>query len=448
LTGEAPYPFRANIGLALQSLQEEPPRRLSELRPDAPPELDALVASMLERDSSLRPTPLAVSTALTPLTVPPRPSGVRTVTPGHLLRRKDAVRQRVLLVSADPARRQMRSAIESLGCLCLEVPDTHTALEAAHRMTLDVAVIDLPGAEALELGGKLREVDTALYLKVIVVSPEGSPVEALPRGVDDYLNRPFDLRQLQARALQALRVKEEQDRTRALAEQFQQSTRQLEQSLEASKTDVRQAHDAILFAMAKMAESRDGETPGHLRRLQRYATLLAKEASRERPWAGLVDGRFLSQLERCVVLHDIGKIGLPDDILLKPAALTDEERRLVQTHPLIGDRILECLASEHGSAFDFLVMARGIVRHHHERFDGSGYPEGLIGEGIPPAARLTALADVYDALRRERLHKPALPHARAVAIILKSTGQFDPTLVTAFATCHAEFERIYREVGD
>src|SRR5439155_14377535 len=184
---------------------------------------------------------------------------------------------------------------------------------------------------------------------------------APPREADDCLTRPLDPRQLRARAESALRVKEGQDRLLATAEQFRRANRYLELSLEASKADVRQAHDALLFTMAKMAESRDGETPGHLRRLQRYVHVLAEQASRERPWAGLVDSRFLQRLERCVPLHDIGKIGLPDDVLLKPGALTSAERALVEQHPLIGDRILEALAKEHGDALDFLTMARVIV---------------------------------------------------------------------------------------
>jgi putative two-component system response regulator len=223
----------------------------------------------------------------------------------------------------------------------------------------------------------------------------------------------------------------------------------LQQSLDARGVDVREAHNAILFTMAKMAESRDGETPGHLRRLQCYTQALAVAAAHSAPWAGLVDDRFLEQLERCVPLHDIGKIGLPDDILLKPASLSAAERALVETHPVIGDRILEALGREHGAALDFLGMARGIVRHHHERFDGRGYPDRLARDEIPAAARLTAVADVYDALRRERLHKPAMGHAEAVRVLLqRSDGQFDPSLLEALEQCQEQIERIYHEIGD
>jgi putative two-component system response regulator len=162
-----------------------------------------------------------------------------------------------------------------------------------------------------------------------------------------------------------------------------------------------------------------------------------------------VDDRFLDELHRCVPLHDIGKIGLPDDILLKPGALNAAERRQVEAHPLIGDRILESLAREHGESLRFLGMARAIVRSHHERIDGLGYPDGLAGNAIPAAARLTAVADVYDALRRDRLYKRAMTHEDAMRVVMhRSPGQFDPSLLSCLAVCRDGFERVYREVCD
>jgi putative two-component system response regulator len=226
------------------------------------------------------------------------------------------------------------------------------------------------------------------------------------------------------------------------------TNQQLQQSLQSRGEDVRRAHDALLFTMAKMAESRDGETPGHLRRLQLYMRVLAQQVARRPPWVGVVDERFLEQLERCVPLHDIGKIGLPDNVLLKPGKLTPSERALVETHPLIGDRILEVLGREHGHSLEFLGMARAIVRHHHERYDGRGYPDRLAGDAIPACARLVAVADVYDALRRVRQYKTAMTHAKAVEVIQNSPGQFDPTLVSALSLCASQWEHIYRDVGE
>jgi response regulator RpfG family c-di-GMP phosphodiesterase len=225
------------------------------------------------------------------------------------------------------------------------------------------------------------------------------------------------------------------------------TNRQLQNSLTARTSDVRLAQNALLFAMAKMAESREGETAGHLLRMQRYTRCLAEHCVNLPTWEGVVTYTFLDQLERCVPLHDIGKIGLPEHILLKSGALTAEERALMETHPIIGDQILESLAREYGDTLDFLSTASAIVRHHHEHYDGKGYPDRLLGDEIPAAARLVAVADVYDALRRRRLHKPPLDHAAAARILLQgSPGHFDPAALQALASCADEFERIYGEI--
>src|SRR5262249_4418359 len=154
-----------------------------------------------------------------------------------------------------------------------------------------------------------------------------------------------------------LKLKEAQDRAGSLACQLHLANSQLEKSLVARSGDVRQAQDALLFAMVKMAESRDGETPGHLRRLQRYARCLAEHAADLPGWRGQINRPFLEQLEPCVPFHDIGKIGLPESILLKPGKLTDAERSLMETHTIIGDRILDALAQQHGESLVFLGMA-------------------------------------------------------------------------------------------
>jgi putative two-component system response regulator len=203
----------------------------------------------------------------------------------------------------------------------------------------------------------------------------------------------------------------------------------------------------MLVGMAKMAESGDGETPGHLQRMQRYTRILANSIEASPSWEGVVNRVFLDQLERCVPLHDIGKIGLPESLLLKPGRLTQEERTLMETHTIIGDRMLEAIRQEYGHSLQFLGMASAIVRSHHERFDGTGYPDRLSGEGIHAAARLTAVADVYDALRRRRSHKPALSHQETAQVIIQqSEGQFDPVLVEAFKRCAGEFEQSFRDI--
>jgi response regulator RpfG family c-di-GMP phosphodiesterase len=449
LTGEAPYPATRNVGAALRALQRDPPRRLRELAPDSSPVLQELIAHLLDRNPLRRPaSPMAVVHALAPF-ISEQPIGGVAVPPGG-----ESMR-RALIVDDDPNIRSLhRCLLEPMLCECTEAADGAAAVAVARRTSFDLVLLDLnlPDLDGYEVSRQLREQSRDPHLKILVASGRGDPdelSEALRQGADDYIAKPYQPRQLAAKVRHALRLREAQRRGDRLAEQLRNANRQLQESLAARDGDVRQAHDALLFTMGKMAESRDGETPGHLRRLQAYAGALGRQAATERPWDGLVDDRFLEVLDRCTPLHDIGKIGLPEDVLMKPGALTPSERLLVETHPLIGDRILEALGREHGAALEFLGVARSIVRCHHERWDGKGYPDRLSGEAIPAAARLVAVADVYDALRRRRSHKPALDHLTAVRIISKeSSGQFDPSLVRAFVACEGEFERIFREASE
>jgi response regulator RpfG family c-di-GMP phosphodiesterase len=474
LTGEPPYPPARSLAEALRVLQTQKPRRLRALRPDVPQELDDLVDRMLDRDPQRRPAlPITVMNALLPFARLPGSRRPEILTrrdkaqeqqasddvPGVPARAPAAasassrVTKRVLLVDDEVSIRSLaRAVLQSCGCACDEADTAAKALAAVREKPYDLLLLDLnlPDMDGYEVCRRLRERPDQERLKIIIISGRGDHnqlAESLPRGADDYIPKPFGVRQLEAKVQHALRLKEAQDQAEFLARQLVVTNHQLENSLAARSGDVRQAQDALLFAMAKMAEARDGETSGHLRRLQAYTRCLAEAVATRPGWAGVVNGPFLEQLQRCVPLHDIGKIGLPDSVLLKPGKLTDDERSLMETHTIIGDRMLEALAQEHGESLVFLGMASAIVRHHHERYDGSGYPDRLSGEGIPAAARLVAVADVYDALRRRRFHKPALGHPEARQILLhKSSGHFDPTLLEAFAACEADFERIYRDI--
>jgi response regulator RpfG family c-di-GMP phosphodiesterase len=460
LTGEPPYPVVRHIGTALRALQEKEPRRLCDLRPDVPAELDRLIAQMLDRNPTRRPaTPLAIMNALTPFIGPklqirgPESDNSEPGTPKF----EFINRPRALIVDDERHVRALhRVMLQSLQVECFEANNGAAALAAAASTgpeggPFDLILLDLglPDMNGYEVCRRLREHSPNQHLKIIVVSGLGDQndlAEALPRGADDYIPKPYKPRQLLAKVSYALRMKDAQERIHMLTEQLMLTNQQLQQSLESRAEDLRRAHDAILFTMAKMAESREGETAGHLRRLQLYTRALAQQAARRSPWHGLVDDRFLEQLERCVPLHDIGKIGLPEDVLLKPGKLTAAEHALMETHTLIGDRILEALGREHGNSLEFLGMARAIVRHHHERYDGRGYPDRLAGDAIPSAARLVAVADVYDALRRRRQHKAALSHDQAIEMINNSPGQFDPTLLAALPLCADDWENIYRDV--
>ena len=472
LTGEAPYLPARSVSAALDAIKNQKPRKLRSLRPDAPEEIENLIDRMMHRDPSRRPSmPITVMNILLPFASRSEPtrlgrllSGEGDVTERNAEGSSTAAtegpsvqssgkQKRVLLIDDESSIRFLsRAVLEPLGCHCDEAADAAQAFEAVQKHSYDLLLLDLnlPDMDGYDVCRKLREGPKRGNFKIIVISGRGDQnqlAEALPRGADDYIPKPFGVRQLEARAQHALRLKEAQDQADFLAHQLVFTNRQLENSLAARTSDVRQAQDALLFAMAKMAESRDGETAGHLRRLQRYVRCLAENVAKDPHWAGVINSVFLEQLERCVPLHDIGKIGLPDSILLKPGKLTESERSLMETHTVIGDRMLEALGQEHGESLVFLGTASAIVRHHHERYDGKGYPDKLARDAIPAAARLVAMADVYDALRRRRFHKSAMTHAQASQILLhESTGHFDPVVLGAFASCEKEFERIYGDI--
>src|ERR1700683_1768134 len=177
-------------------------------------------------------------------------------------------------------------------------------------------------------------------------------------------------------------------------------------------------------------------------RLQRYGRCLAEAACNDPSFAGQIDARYVDALQCCAPLHDIGKVGLPDYILLKPGKVTSDERVLMQAHTQIGADLLSEVARQHGSALAFLQTAIDICRHHHERYDGTGYPNQLAGTAIPLSARLVSLGDVYDALRSRRVYKPALSHVAALQVMTQAPGQFDPALLQVFIRCAPQLERI------
>jgi response regulator RpfG family c-di-GMP phosphodiesterase len=465
LTGQTPYPVEQSVAKALYALQHEKPRRLRQFLPDAPQELDELIDQMLAREPAYRPpSPLAVMPVLARFASPSAPyweldpstEASELVAPvGELPPSAPPPEPafRVLLAGGQTAfRQQVRTTLEALGLHCGEAVAGAEAVKALRGQPYDLALIDetLRRPTAAELCQELRDAPPRPHLKLLVHGTGLTPhafAEAVLTGADDFLNHPIDLTHLAAKVQHALRLKSAQDRADHFAKQLLRINCQAQHSLLARAGDVRQAQDALLFAMAKLAELRDGETAGHFRRLQQYSLCLANHLRADPAWRPVIDEPFLEQLQRCIPLHDIGKLALPDALLLKPGALTAEERRLIEAHTLIGSDILEVIGQQYGDSLAFLGLARAVVRHHHERWDGTGYPDRLFGDAIPPAARLVTLADIYDALRRKRPHKPAFSHTKAVQCILQeSEGVFDPAVLDAFAACQDRFQRIFLSV--
>ncbi|MGE3795900.1 MAG: HD-GYP domain-containing protein [Dehalococcoidia bacterium] len=213
----------------------------------------------------------------------------------------------------------------------------------------------------------------------------------------------------------------------------------LEHQVAARTRALTRTQEAVIFGLAKLADSRDEDTGEHLQRIQRYVGILCRHLT----GLGVTElaGRT-DLIVRTSALHDIGKVGVPDAVLQKPGRLTDDERRVMQQHTLIGAECLRAVGQQLGED-DCLTSALEIAEGHHERWDGTGYPHGQRGAAIPLAARIVALADVYDALTSVRVYKTAWPHDRAVDEIMAGSGtQFDPTVVTAFQRGASEFRAI------
>ncbi|MDX8387297.1 MAG: HD domain-containing protein [Ghiorsea sp.] len=212
--------------------------------------------------------------------------------------------------------------------------------------------------------------------------------------------------------------------------------------------ELNRTRDLTILSLATLAETRDNETGAHILRTQRYVRALAEQLKHHPKFSDDLDDDTIDLLFKSAPLHDIGKVGIPDAILLKPGKLTDEEFDIMKTHANIGAQSLAIAEKELGSN-SFLLIAQEIALTHHEKWDGSGYPVGLSGHDIPCSGRLMAVADVYDALISKRVYKPAFTHEKARDIIIEGAGKhFDPDVVDAFITIDAEFQEIARIYGD
>jgi len=364
-------------------------------------------------------------------------------------------RHRLLIVDDEPANRTLcREMLKLVSTNCGEAGDGEAALKAfaADRYDLVLLDIDMPKMNGKEVLQKIRENPPSPHLKIIMLSGRASGDEMahlMRAGADDFLSKPFSGIQLRERVKAALRLKDAQEREDLSNRRMRAVNRELEHTLTARNSDLADARNALVLSLAELVATRDTETGGHLKRLQHYSEYLARAAAKLPCFADAIDDEFISLLACCAPLHDIGKVGIPDSILQKPGKLTPEERKVMETHTVIAADVLQKVARQHSGAIGFLHMAIDVARHHHERYDGAGYPDRLEGDHIPLAARIVAVADVYDALRSPRAYKPGIDHAAALQIMADEVGHFDPALFEVFKmSCAGEFERLYSELTD
>ena len=303
----------------------------------------------------------------------------------------------------------------------------------------------MPGMDGYSVCEKLKTSPRTADIPVIFLTArmekEAESKGFLVGGVD-YITKPFSPPVLKARVETHLALKQTRD---ALKDQ----NALLEERVEQRTRSISSLQDAIIMAMASLAETRDNETGNHLRRTQWYVRLFAEQLSLLPQYKDRLTAARISLLYKSAPLHDIGKVGVPDRILLKPGKLTEEEFIVMKRHTEYGRDAI--IAAEQSLAGEdtFLSLAKEIAFGHHEKWDGSGYPQGLSGDAIPLSARLMALADVYDALISKRVYKPAFSHEKARGIILEGRGtHFDPQIVDAFLAVEDEVRRIAAQLAD
>ena len=261
-------------------------------------------------------------------------------------------------------------------------------------------------------------------------------------GAVDYITKPISPPIVLARVETHLTLKR--------ARQFlQDRNAYLEAEVWRRSREVMAIQEVTIMAMASLAETRDNATGNHIRRTQHYVRVLAQHLRHHPRFAAALNDETIELLFKSAPLHDIGKVGIPDRILLKPGRLTPNEFEIMKTHAALGRDAIAAAERYLDTPDSFLRFAREIAYSHQEKWDGSGYPEGLWGEQIPLSARLMAVADVYDALISRRIYKPALPHEQAVAMIREGRDQhFDPDIVDAFLECAEQFRTIAARFAD
>lgn len=308
---------------------------------------------------------------------------------------------------------------------------------------LDIMMPDIDGYEVCRI---LKENEKTSHIPIIFLTAKTEvedETHGLEIGAVDYITKPISPPIVLARVKTHLALKRMQDFLR-------DQNAYLELEVKKRTEEVVAIQDVTIHAMASMAETRDNETGNHIRRTQHYVKLLAEKLrSHPRFIKFLDDDKTIELLFKSAPLHDIGKVGIPDAILLKPDRLTKEEFEVMKSHTTLGRDAIVHAEKNLGIEVPFLQFAKEIAYSHQEKWDGSGYPQGLAGDEIPISARLMAVADVYDALISRRVYKMPMPHDDAVKIMLEGKGQhFDPDIIDAFIECQAEFKAIGEKYSD
>jgi len=345
----------------------------------------------------------------------------------------------------------LKTLCQGMGYRTIEASNGLEAVEMTVRFLPDLAIMDgaMPVKSGFEATRELKSNMLTEHIPIIMLTglqTREDRLKGISAGANDFLTKPVDAEELGLRVRNNLKIKEYhdflKDHAEILEEQVRERTMELRRTLDELKKAsglVTRGYIDTIFRLAVVSEYKDEDTGSHIRRISFYTKELASTLG--------MDADFTEGIFHASIMHDIGKVGIPDSIMLKPGPLSPEEWETMKSHTERGARILS------GSDSPYLKMAEEIARSHHERWDGSGYPSGLSGESIPIAARITNIADQYDALRTRRPYKPAFSHVEAARVVTEGDGRtmprhFDPRILQCFSAHARRFEEIYEEKKD
>lgn len=324
-------------------------------------------------------------------------------------------------------------------------PKAIAIAQSVPRPELILLDIMMPVMDGYEVCRRLKSDPATSGIPIIFLTAKSTPEDeqmGFSLGAADYITKPISPAIVLARIKTQLALK-------SAADFLRDQNVFLQKEVERRTQETKAIQDVTILVMASLAETRDIETGNHIRRTQGYMRALARELQNHPRFRSFLTDSTIEMLYKSAPLHDIGKVGIPDKILLKPGKLTPVEFEIMKTHTTLGRDAIEHAEETLGANVDFLRIAKEIALSHHEKWDGSGYPQGLSGEAIPISARLMAVADVYDALINRRVYKEPMPHAEAIQIITAGRGShFDPDIIDAFLAKQDDLKAIAEKYAD
>lgn len=352
----------------------------------------------------------------------------------------------IMVVDDTPANlKLLEEMLQGRGYRVVQFPRGAMALKAAAKNPPDLILLDImmPEMDGFEVCRQLKADENLKDIPVLFISAldgTNDKVKAFAAGGVDYVSKPFHDAEVLARVETHLKLQRVQ-------RELEKHNVQLESLVREKVKEIADSQMATIIAISKLAEHKDEETGQHVERTRTFCRILAEKLWENNHYSERITDAFIEDIYRAAPLHDIGKVGIADNILLKPGKLTPGEFEIMKTHTTIGSTTLQEVQRRYPNNA-FINMGISIARSHQEKWDGSGYPDGLVGENIPLSARIMAMADVYDALRSKRPYKEAFTHEKSCRIIKEDDSHFDPAIAEAFFAVESEFAKIREHMDD